>query len=347
MTALETEKKLSILKFDLDRTYNILWFADEERDVAWNQNWVYERDAWAKKHNVRFWGYGRPGFNPTTPTSEIIDNLFGGETPDLMVFTCWYMCIPPNDAGSYDCPKALMIEDNYKQCAVGVSDFVRRYKIDCLWHRYYTGLSELLGMISQRVGYSPKTVGVPWGVDPSVFHPTTSQPHDVSLMGQYTQRYYPTRYKVFREVAASGLQIVRLPHPSAFRPRGQRKVKTNGSVIGAAYAEALASAKIGITTGGAVGYTVARVFEIPACGSAMLCPKFWELEKKGFKSGIHYIEIDELDPVGQIKHLLTSHEGAVTRNSVIQNAKAMVLERHTWEHRVSETTAAMENVNLI
>lgn len=327
------------------KTYKILWFADAERGQIWNEHWCDERDAWADKHQIAFWGHGRhEKFSPGYSARKVADTFFGSEGPDLVVFGCWYLCLPPNDAGDLDCPKVCFIEDNYNQCHHSIAEYVERYRIDCLWHRYYTGLSELLDTVTQRVGYEPRTIAVPWAVDPDVFQPITVQPHDVSIMGQATRRYYPVRNQVFQAIRQSDLSHVHRPHPTAFRPRGHRQAAIPGAVTGAAYAEALASAKVGITTGGHVGYAIARVFELPAVGSAMLCPSFWELERRGFKEGVHFLELDADKPVEQVKALLEDEE---KRQRLMQMARALVVERHTWESRVIDTIAAMESKGLL
>jgi spore maturation protein CgeB len=102
--------------------------------------------------------------------------------------------------------------------------------------------------------------------------------------------------------------------------------------IGIDYAKELNKAKISIACTSKYHYTIAKIFEIPACNSVLLCDYTSEMKDLGFIPGHNFIEIKKGE-IGYIEDILHSPKKL---NEICRNGYELVHKNHTTEIRVKE-----------
>ena len=97
------------------------------------------------------------------------------------------------------------------------------------------------------------------------------------------------------------------------------------------YSKELNKASISIACTSIYNYTIAKIFEIPACNSVLLCDYTNEMKELGFIPGYNFIEIQE--GVDYIEDMLSSEENL---EYISYNGYKLVHEKHTTQQRVKE-----------
>ena len=318
----------------------LLWFCTNDKNKSWFQAWSEEQAEYSKHADISFWGPGFPHYNAKVSAPEILEHFYGDGKPDWIITGLHYLTELPAFLERIDVPKAAFFEDTYNQLLKRVIPLWTKYKIKLVFHRYQQNMQVFKNQITA------KWLWHPWGIDTEVFKPyTKAKKFDISMMGRMNYRFYDRRRNLLQALQGNSLRILHKPHPGCFRPqRGQQKPNT---VVGQEYADLLSQSLIGITTGGAPGYSVCKFFEIPAAGSLLLAPMVDDLKELGFVDGENMVAIRE-DRVGdgaglilkQVRELLADPERI---ERIATAGRQLILDRHTWAHRAKTFFDALEN----
>lgn len=293
----------------------ILWLSSLDRGVFWNQNFFHERLAFGRQHNLVPWGPGFPSF--PTPPREL--GLF-----DLVVLSeTWLQPEIPAEIEHLGRIKLALLVDNYPQRIPSKVEQWRRAGVQIVLYRYQTGIAAWKAALPNLEFWWH-----PWGVDPEVYAPG-KQTYDVALLGSRHEGLYPTRARLHRLLGTAPFRYLTAPHYPGFRFGVSRHPF---AVNGADYAQLLASAAIGIATGGKPGYAVGKYFEILAVGSCLVGTWVDDLGELGFLDGENMIVLREKDPIVQLCELLRD-PGRVQEIAVA--GRALAQRRHTWDNRVA------------
>lgn len=155
------------------------------------------------------------------------------------------------------------------------------------------------------------------------------------LMGNQHVKYYPIRHNLDRQ---SGnlmdiMHRVRHPHYQNDIPNSQHlPVRDN-------YAKILNTFFCGLATAGSMKYVVAKYMEIPAVGSLLLGQRTADLDKCGFLSGDHYVEIDGQSVVKVMRDVLSRPEDF---EQIRMAGMEFVRENHGVENRFEEIEGLLE-----
>lgn len=305
----------------------ILWLSDLDEGVMWNQNFFYERKEFGRQHEVFPWGPGHRHYDLGFDAHDV-DSQFGPF--DLVVCAEFFLYTKPlKNVRELECPKVAILCDNYRN-GIGMRkrDWARD-GVEIVLHRYNVWIDEFQAACPEVTFYWQ-----PWGVDPEIYKPKHRKLYDLSILGNVSAHLYPRRARVLEKVAASGIRLLRTPHPTGFRYESDTK-QAVGSSIGRDYAKLLASATLGLATGGKPDFAVGKYFTIPACGSVLLATWCDDLEALGFEPGVHMIPLDVERPVQQIEDLLAD-PGYL--QEVVGFGKNLILGQHTWARRVTDFT---------
>ena len=118
------------------------------------------------------------------------------------------------------------------------------------------------------------------------------------------------------------------------RPNNNTYTHPNPWPIGIDYAKELNKARISIACTSKYHYTIAKIFEIPACNSVLLCDYTNEMKDLGFIPGHNFIEIEEED--GEIEYIEDILHNPKKLNKICENGYRLVHEKHTTQQRVKE-----------
>jgi len=166
---------------------------------------------------------------------------------------------------------------------------------------------------------------LPHCVDTDIFHPYDAPKEGALFTGSMTGDAYPVRQIIVSRCAGKPW-FRRIPRPVERDP-GDREF------TGAAYARALSGAAAAFATPSIYGYTVAKYFEIPACGTTLLCRPSPDMEALGFCSGTHYLELDLNDIPGRVEWALEHPE---MLGAIAAAGRHLIGNRHTTTIRARE-----------
>jgi predicted O-methyltransferase YrrM len=234
-----------------------------------------------------------------------------------------------------DIPKVLWINDfwhlspsQWEQALLGhgFSDalatysppFVRRADFDAFY--------------SPRVQEFVRFHPLPRGIDPNIFlNYGEERSVDVTLLGALGKHFYPLR-NFFHESlqAQTWLKYFHEPHPGyTFR--------VEGTLVGQAYARALARTKIHVTCTTRFNLPLIKLGETLASGALLMCDRPNGAEELGLLSGHNYVEIDHTNFLVKLQYYLKHEE---ERYSIAEAGRRLFEERHsvqTYAIRARET----------
>lgn len=169
--------------------------------------------------------------------------------------------------------------------------------------------------------------------------PLNPDPLAVVLLAGAVSEYYPYRALVAAKIAAGDARFTQLPHPGW----GDLSSVRDSPAVGPNFATSLRAHLAVITDGLVFNYTVAKLFEVPACGALLLVntelvPALADL---GMHAGTHYVAYSRatLDAVVDWV-LLPSSRPAV--DAIRAQGQALVWARHTVFHRAAALDAAAQ-----
>lgn len=301
----------------------ILWLSDLDQGVMWNQNFYYERKAFAAAHELIPWGRGFAHYDPKMDALDV-EAQFGPF--DLVICSEFFLYTQPlRNLYEVECPKAAILCDNYRNGIPMRKRDWARDGVTIVLYRYNVWLDEFMSACPDVEFFWE-----PWAADLDVYKPKLKKLYDVSLLGNVSGHLYPRREQILAALTGSSIKFLRTPHPTGFRYESPTK-QVEGSAIGRDYAKLLASAKIGIATGGKPDFAVGKYFTIPASGSALLASWCDDLEQLGFEPGVNMIPLDHGNILEQLHDLLAD---PVYLREVAAYGLELIRNHHTWGHRV-------------
>jgi hypothetical protein len=160
-------------------------------------------------------------------------------------------------------------------------------------------------------------------VDPAVFRDLRLRRRtDVGSFGAHTDKKYPFRIQV-REFLLS---------QSEYTYNRRQRVGSGGNDA-AAFARELNRYVSCFTCASVYGYTVAKYFEIPACGTLLFGEKTPLLDDFGYRDGVNFVEVSPENFTEKFHHYLREIHPD-DRARIAQAGRELVVGRHTWRHRV-------------
>lgn len=159
---------------------------------------------------------------------------------------------------------------------------------------------------------------------------------DLLLMGS-TDDIYPLRQKIVKAYEQDR-HFVYHPHPGYGDITTKEK---NGYFIGEKYARELNRAKIFFTSPSIYLYPVMKYFEALACKTLLLAPTFEELEALGFKPGIHFVAINEVNFKEQATYYLNHDK---ERNKITMTGHEFVQQNHSLKIRAKQLVAEIKKI---
>lgn len=227
-------------------------------------------------------------------------------------------------------PKAILIEDQH-------GPMVRRYveqahnnfKFNIFCMRYKNATKKFHPYLNNHsIIWLPHSI--PW----EVFRDYGRQkPIGCLSTGINNSKVYPIRAKIDKELKNASF-YKRIERPSERMPGKGRAWPS-----GIDYARLLNECKIAVGCTSRFGYPVMKLFEIPACATALCSDFIPELGELGFVPGKNMIEIKHTD---NSKILIKKWLASSQLEQITRNGYSLILERHTTEIRAKEFIASMK-----
>ena len=264
-------------------------------------------------------------------------SLSGGDvikelTPDVMIFVLWGPQAKdwvPKDIGGHNIPFVVFETDHYLYGdTIGIVGDPQKSNEVLDWYKEMN-----TALVLRRHFYENESKDCPV--------PTVWLPHSAN-----TKEFYPDesveRKKKIAFVASLGNIKHRHIRKEALMYIKKAELQDGSYTVGAkAYPNHLRSYVGALTcSGGIIHTTLAKTFEIPMSGTAMLTNRF-NNSKELFGDKPCYFEYkdDCSDVVSQAKMLLEDDD---MRNEVVANALEIVNSRHTDVHRTHELYAILK-----
>jgi hypothetical protein len=168
----------------------------------------------------------------------------------------------------------------------------------------------------------------PHSIDPTCFHDYgQKKEYGILSTGMLNDNVYPIRRKMYN-LLKNKAYFKRID-----RPNNRTDKYPNPWPVGINYAMELNKAKMSIACTSKYHYTIAKIFEIPACNSVLLCDYTDEMKRLGFIPDVNFIKIRDDISVSYIESLLKDEERL---QEISAAGYKMVHERHTTKQRVNE-----------
>ncbi|WP_416149890.1 glycosyltransferase [Salipaludibacillus sp. HK11] len=244
-------------------------------------------------------------------------------TPDFIYLDDVKKTKPITGLGDVNIPKGFLYTDLHGNHDV-FRQLVKENKIDLIFSLYRDGFAKF------HPNYMNKFVWLPHHVFTPVFKDyRLIKEIDYLLMGVLSQRTYPFRTKIAREM--KGVKgFVRHRHPGYRFFTEKEKAKT---FIGEKYAREINKAKMFFTDDSIYKYPIAKYYEVAACNTLLLGSGSKELKDLGFIDGDTFVEINERNFYQKARFYL-KHEKL--RNKITEQGYNMVRNNHTTAIRVEQ-----------
>jgi hypothetical protein len=199
----------------------------------------------------------------------------------------------------------------------------RRWLVEAGVEAYMTIAPEANWMVWKGLGdESIPIVNSHLAMDPAVFHDLRlRRTRDIGSFGAHTDKKYPFRIQV-REFLLSQDEYT----------YNKRQRVGHGGNDAAAFARELNRYISCFTCASVYGYTVAKYFEIPACGTLLFGEKTSLLGEFGFRDGVNFVEVSPKDFKDKFHYYLREIHSD-DRARIAQAGQELVISRHTWRHR--------------
>ena len=159
-------------------------------------------------------------------------------------------------------------------------------------------------------------------VDAAVFRDLgRRRTRDIGSFGAHTDKKYPFRIQV-REFLLS---------QDEYTYNKRQRVGRGGNEAGA-FARELNRYLSCFTCASVYGYTLAKYFEIPACGTLLFGEKTPLLDEFGYRDGVNFVEVSPQNFQAKFRHYLREIHPD-DRARIAQAGRELVVGRHTWQHR--------------
>jgi hypothetical protein len=160
-------------------------------------------------------------------------------------------------------------------------------------------------------------------VEPTVFRDLRRHRRvDIGSFGAHTDQKYPFRIQA-RQFLLSQKEYT----------YNRRQRVGRGGNDAAAFARELNRYISCFTCASVYGYTVAKYFEIPACGTLLFGERTSLLDEFGYRDGVNFVEVSPENFKDKFRYYLREIHPD-DRARIAQAGRELVVSRHTWRHRV-------------
>lgn len=190
---------------------------------------------------------------------------------------------------------------------------------------YFTIAPQLNDVVRQGLNDPDlKIIDSHLAMEPSLFYPMGKRRNlDISSYGAHTTNIYPFR----RQVRAW------LEEQREFSYNKRQRVRWGGGNHAGHFATALNRCRSAFTCASIYGYTVAKYYEIPACGTLLFGEHTPLLAGFGFVDNVNFVCVSPDDFKEKINHYLKEiHPDDFA--TLVEAGRQLVHARHTWSNRI-------------
>jgi hypothetical protein len=307
---------------DCERDHVIHWYESVSRGL---------REAF----DTRMFGKGYPSYDPSLTTyNQIINHIFPGETPDLLLM--WGLYGPtaedcePNFPyqGILDVavPKAMFVTDFWyytEKYPAQLEACIERGGLDFVFATFRS-----LCDFYRNDRFGDRFRHVPFCFDSGVFKDwRESKVHDVGFFGAGVNSFdpfYPERLafhqSLKRHAEARGLNYIHHPHP------GYGHLGQDHPMVGAHFSRLINRCRIHVVTGGKYHLPFAKIHETMASGTLLLATEPEGAAELGLVDGETYVKVRADNLLEMVDHYLANPEEA---QAIVDRALISAHSRHS------------------
>lgn len=313
-------EKISLLIIGSDKKnqgyYRDLEILRQTNGVKLGEDFKYERYDW----DIR----------------RIIDDIFGNMPPQLIYihYTRHYTYRIKN-LDSTDIPVIGFVGDPQDFIVNNpVNQQKKEFFVKSNVNTYLTIAPKANWMVYEGLGSKLiKIIDSHLATDPKVFKDMgLKRRYDIASMGAHTDGKYPFR-RLVREYLKNQREL-------RFYKRQRVKRHSNDAER---FAKLLNRFKSCFTCASLYGYTVAKYYEIPACGTLLFGEKTNLLDEFGYIDGVNYVAVAPEDFKDKFRHYLLEIKPE-ERQTIAEAGRKLVVSRHTWEIRVKDIVKEFEKI---
>lgn len=173
----------------------------------------------------------------------------------------------------------------------------------------------------------------PHSVDPALFKDYgLEKKYGVLSTGMLAGSIYPIRRKMYEKFKGKSY-FKRID-----RPKNRTDIYPDPWPVGIDYAKELNKSKACIACTSVYHYTIAKIFEIPACKSLLLCDYTEEMKSLGFRPNENFLKFNR-DIVEDYERLSKQE-----LKRICNNGYELIQNRHTVQRRTQEFIKYCENI---
>ena len=259
---------------------------------------------------------------------KVLDPSYINDNYDLIVlenpFPYWY-----EDWNNIKPKRVLVLGDLHRLAPIGGK-----------WPYFFNSFTQSIGELSAiltkykgkffRKHYKSLDIPVyhwPHSINPDIFHDyKLKKKYGVLSTGILNKDVYPLRNTL------NGIFDGKKYYKRINRPPNRTDRYPNPWPVGKDYAKEINKAQISIACTSKFSYTLAKLFEIPACNSVLLCDYTKEMESLGFIPDVNFLEVPQNRVVEYVQDMM----GSNILKEISNNGYEMVRENHTVQKRVEE-----------
>jgi hypothetical protein len=198
-----------------------------------------------------------------------------------------------------------------------------RYGIDAIFTKYIQTYERDYHTLNLPVFHWPHSVDI------NIFRDYgMKKKYDVLSTGMLaSRRIYPIRRQMHDMFSKESY------YKSIDRPNNRTDKHPNPWPVDEDYAKEINKANIAIACTSVYNYTIAKIFEIPACHTALLCDYTDEMKSLGYIPDVNFIKYKGNNTIGKVEKLLKDKDRL---NEISANGYEMVRSNHNTQQRVRE-----------
>lgn len=300
-----------------------------------NQGWYRDNELLRLTNGVRI-AEDFPWDRYDWDVRRAIEAIYGSNGPDV-VYLHYNRAFSHRIRGmeSLEIPKIGFVGDPQDFISEG-----EKYETKQKWMRevgfdaYMTIAPQANWMVRQGLGDERlPIVNSHLAVDADVFHDMKrKRDHDIGSFGAHTDKKYPFRILVRDYLLAQ----------EEYSFNRKQRVGRGGNDA-ESFARELNRYVSCFTCASAFGYTVAKYFEIPACGTLLFGEHTCFLDEFGYRDGVNFVRVAPDDFKDKFHYYLREIHPDDRRN-IAAAGRELVASRHTWKHRAAGIVAGFQEV---
>lgn len=330
-------KKLSRWLFELPKVprqpglINVLMVTNSKK----NQGFYRDAELARQTNAVRIFE-NFPYENYNWDARRIIEAIYGDDLPDVIyihynrnhTYKIKHMDkVPVTKLGFVGDPQDFIVEDEKHVIK-------RKWMADAGVSAYFTIAPQVNWMVWKGLEVDETSLPIinsHLAVDPQFFYNMHHKRKlDVGSFGAHTDTKYPFRIEVRNF----------LKYQKEFKTNRKQRVGKGGNNA-ERFAVELNRYKSCFTCASVYGYTVAKYFEIPACGTLLFGERTDLLDPFGYIDGVNFVEVTPENFVDKFHYYLHDvHKD--DRLAIAAAGEKLVHERHTWKQRMAGVVTDLE-----